>query len=477
MTGLSTPKNAKAMAKGGAVHRLRRNLAELLDPTERSQPTRRTSRTGEQRTVSAEAQFMDRLKAILDRPGELGPLAGRVNVVGLDKVKAYLGASWERMAERAERIARKVIERHLDQGDIYGSTGNDTYVMVFARLSPEQAQVKCLLIADEIAKTLLGEQGGDLLNVKTAATRIVGKLDAGGISPIDQIVTSLSNVADLLPMAVPVAAAPAAPPLGGRPSSISADVLGGLRLAYRPMWDSARNVIAAYLCAAQVPTSDVGSALSDAELAVADDANELARLDSTVQQRVMNDLADLIAEKRRLLITLPVHFESLGQGAWRRNYFAEMTRLDAEGRKLLMVEIVGLPQGVLQSRLLDLIAPLRSLCRGVMLRVPLEMIDLTQVRGCVAAAVGCDLTGQSGSEIVLVQQMNRFARAVERTSMPSYVHGAQTLSLVTAALGAGFNYIDGDAVAKLVDHPRHAVEFGLADLYGGTRLPAPTASV
>jgi hypothetical protein len=62
--------------------------------------------------------------------------------------------------------------------------------------------------------------------------------------------------------------------------------------------------------------------------------------------------------------------------------------------------------------------------------------------------------------------MNRFARAAERVSMPRYVHGAHTLSLVTAALGAGFNYIDGDAVAKLVDHPRHVAEFRLADLYG-----------
>jgi hypothetical protein len=279
-------------------------------------------------------------------------------------------------------------------------------------------------------------------------------------------VAELSSGADLVPVAVPVAEAATAPPPAAAPVGPPRDVLADMRFAYRPIWDRTRNAIVTYLCIAQVPIADAASALSDAELMIVDDVNQLRRLDSAVQRCVLDNFAELIVEKRRLLITLPAHFESLGHAAWRRNYLAEITRLDAEARKLLMVEIVGLPRGVLQSRLLDLVAPLRQLCRGVMLRLSLETIDLSQVKGCGAAAIGCDLSGHPGPESVLVQQMGRFARAAERVSMPSYVHGAQTLSLVTAALGAGFNYIDGDAVAKLVDHPRQVAEFRLADLYG-----------
>ena len=67
---------------------------------------------------------------------------------------------------------------------------------------------------------------------------------------------------------------------------------------------------------------------------------------------------------------------------------------------------------------------------------------------------------------MVMQQLNRFARAVaDKTGLPSYLHGAGSLSLVTAALGAGFAYIDGDAVAKLIDHPRGLVDFHVADLY------------
>jgi hypothetical protein len=76
------------------------------------------------------------------------------------------------------------------------------------------------------------------------------------------------------------------------------------------------------------------------------------------------------------------------------------------------------------------------------------------------------MTGHPGPELIMMQQMNRFARAIaDKVGVPSYLHGANSLSMVTAALGAGFADIDGDAVAKLIDHPRGLVDFRLADLY------------
>lgn len=125
-----------------------------------------------------------------------------------------------------------------------------------------------------------------------------------------------------------------------------------------------------------------------------------------------------------------------------------------------------MPHGVPQGRLVELLAPLRQHCRAIMLELPLETIDFSNVKGCGALAVGCDVGTHAGPEFILMQQMNRFVRAArDKTGLPTYMHGAGPLSLVTAGLGAGFSYIDGDAVAKLIDHPRGLVDFHLADLY------------
>jgi hypothetical protein len=72
---------ANAAGKGGVIHRLRRGLARLLSPAEEPPPARRTPRTSDQRTASAEAQFMSKLKVVLNQPREHGLLAGRVNFV------------------------------------------------------------------------------------------------------------------------------------------------------------------------------------------------------------------------------------------------------------------------------------------------------------------------------------------------------------------------------------------------------------
>jgi hypothetical protein len=245
-----------------------------------------------------------------------------------------------------------------------------------------------------------------------------------------------------------------------------ADVLADLRFAYCPGWDLGRNVISSYRCVARVPTSDVGSAMCDAELVTASDAGALARLDDAVQGHVLDDLDQLIKSDRRVLLSLPVHFEAFGITAWRRRYLAELgRRLTADARKLLLIELTGVPHGVLRSRLTDLVGPLKPLCRAVTLRLPIGITDASQITGCGAAAINCDLDAQPAAEIVQMQQLNHFKRIAERAEMPAFAYGAHTLSLVAAAVGAGFQYVSGDAVAALVDDPGQIANFSLATLY------------
>src|SRR5690349_20091822 len=162
-----------AKPKDGVVDRLRRNLAQMLDPeiaTAKQQRAPAAPRAPAPRApspspaaVGTERDFGERIKILLSQSGQKSLLSGRVNLIGLHKIKERFGENWEKFADRADRIARNTIERHLVSGDIYTCLHRVIYVVVFARLSAHQAQVKCTLIADEIAKALLGEEGTDLL--------------------------------------------------------------------------------------------------------------------------------------------------------------------------------------------------------------------------------------------------------------------------------------------------------------------------
>jgi hypothetical protein len=455
------------MAKEGTFDRLRRNLAHILDPdlgAAKPEPPS-AQRTVAQPPPSAELGFAERIKILLAQSGQSTLLSGRVNLIGLYKIKERFGASWEKVADRADRIARNTIERHLVSGDIYTDLQHIAYVIVFARLSADQAQLKCAIIAKEIGKALLGEAGTNLLTVKTSIKNVDENFNLESAKSTDEELASLS-VSDQLEFVEENAEVPAD---NARPPSLlrKENALANLRFAYRPMWDNGRNVVSAYRCTAQTPSPDGGAGLADAARLIGNDGVGIHRLDEAVRSQVLKDLEALLRDNCTLLLSLPVHYETLGAVARRRQYVEALGKgVNDRGRKLLLLEIQGVTQGVPQARLVEILAPLRQHCRAIMLHLPLETLDFSNVKGCGALAIGCDITGHTGPEFMVMQQMNRFARAVaDKTGLPSYLHGASSLSLVTAALGAGFAYIDGDAVAKLIAHPRGLVDFRLADLY------------
>jgi hypothetical protein len=118
-----------------------------------------------------------------------------------------------------------------------------------------------------------------------------------------------------------------------------------------------------------------------------------------------------------------------------------------------------------EARLLEITSPLRAHARAVIARLRPDITDFSQFAAARIAAVSCDLSEQNGSELALMQQMARFGRGAAKTGVATYLRGIGSLSLATAALGAGFAHIDGDAVAPMVDQPHGVVQFSLFDLY------------
>jgi hypothetical protein len=134
-------------------------------------------------------------------------------------------------------------------------------------------------------------------------------------------------------------------------------------------------------------------------------------------------------------------------------------------KQYLVIEVIDVPSGVLKSRLMEVIAPLRLHCRAVSLQVAIGTIDFTHIRGTGISAVGANIADLAKSEFIVMQQLSRFQRAAEKAEVVTFLHGAQTRSLVAAAVGAGFHYVDGDAVAATLTRPERIVPFQLADLY------------
>lgn len=409
------------------------------------------------------SDFGGSLKSLVGQKGAATLQAGHVTVIGLDRVKERLGKNWERLAGRVDRIARNTIERYLLPGDIFTSWPGSGYVIVFATLDPERARMKCVLIAEEVMRTLLGEEGADLISVTSAVAQLDHFLSSRPseptsppASPAVEFVPVVSEPSPPEPMPAPQESAPAAKitmPQRG-------DLLGDFCFAYRPMWDAKRNVLSANLCIAALPTSN-----GDTEFALGDDVGMMECLDFAIAQRVIRDLARMGDEGTRALVILCVHFETLSSAARRRRYVQTLHALPAAAKELLVIEISDVPDGVPEPRMQELVVALRPFCRGVSARLRLETVDFNVFRACNAHAVGCCIEDALASEVSIIRKMERFSRTAEKAGLVTFIHRTRSVSLMAAAVGAGFCFIDGAMVATLVDHPRHVTRFTLGDVY------------
>jgi hypothetical protein len=365
-------------------------------------------------------------------------LAGRLQFLDLQPIKDRYKGDWEQTSARIDRLVRMRIERHLAPGDVCHRVRPTEHVIVFAGLSTDAAQAKCELITREIAQAILGDSDADELPIDVKLLPIPADTN---IADADALGRALSKAEQDEAQKQPHVGSPenvancADPP----PPTFS----------YEPMWRPGRGVICSYRCRASFESEPSSLQRDFAVLAAA-----------TKQAR------RLMLEGRTLVIGVPVAFESLARYNERREYMRLLSELPQPARKLLVFELGALPEGVPQSRLQEIVGPIRQHCRAVIAELPSRVTTVKNLQDAAIAAVGIDLgADECAAEQSLFEQMARFCGVAGRARLPAYARGVSTLSLAAAAASNGFDYIAGTAVMMPLDEPRRIVRFGLTELY------------
>lgn len=257
-----------------------------------------------------------------------------------------------------------------------------------------------------------------------------------------------------------------------------AGVIDTLRFAYRPMWTPARNLISAYVCVPMAPAANGASAIVEVETKRSADAHDVVQLDFKVLVHMLGELYAMARENRHVLVTMPVHFATMELSV-HHQIFAD-TLADAvtpSMAKRLIIELIDIPDDLQQKRLVELITPLRPYCRALMGRVRIDTTDFAMLEVPGILSIGCEVAECGDSEHLVMRLMERFARVSEKSGLGTHVRGVHTHSLLAAAVGAGFRFIDGDAVSPLVSRPHKTQKFSLRDAYrplaGAFAAPRP----
>jgi GGDEF domain-containing protein len=439
------------------------------DARKRQAEPRAASGAGAQRASLAD--FEDRLRAAIRIAGKVS--AGQVKFLGLSQIRDHFGPRWERVSEAVEANVRSVIDRRLANFEVCAKVGELQYVMVFPTLDETAARIRCAAIIDEITKRLLGDK---LFESGVDIESTVAVLDRRSADPKADIMGTLRERLDQdarqqnerraagLPTGLQAYARPIdnGPGYGDEPPTADdndrPDRSGGRN--YRPMWDVGRGVISTFLYAGEEAAA--ASRLGDAA--------DLAECDRWALSEVSRDLARIVEAGRKLLLTVPVHYSTLSVGVQRRLYLPLCRALTPAMVGLLVFEVVDLPEGIPHGRLVELTALLKPFARALILRLPLQNKLIKMAAEARLFAVGVDLSTQTVSEAETVEALLRFIQSANASRLQTYALGVGSVSLASAAIGGGIDYLNGEIVTDpLSELPESIYRFGIRNLYRGDR--------
>ncbi len=416
------------------------------------------------------ARFERQIDKILDQ--RQAGLDDRVFLISIRKVRDAMGAKWPHTEARVHETVERIIDQHLTPRDLYIRYDDLSYLVVLSGSTKQKAQLKCTLIGEEILKRLLGRQTvSELIDIKVAKSSDGQETLFHDLPPLTSLIEGLMNTgridqagaADGPAQMTSEAAQPerhqekievqAAEKKGieertgrTRPGPVAG--LFEVDYVFRPLLAVRTKVMSTFMC---IPIRPRKGGFDSGYEVLGDPRNpaHILELDIQTLKAVSAALTMLNKTKKRSLLALPVHFETLADNRRRTQYVGLCAREFAGLANRVVFELVGLPNGIPQGRLLEFVSVLRPTCRAVLARFAPDHTSFPAFRTAGLHAVGIDVYSPDQGETALMAQMDRFVDAAKKSQLKAYVLGVRTISLYTTAVTNGFDYLAGYALTSV----------------------------
>jgi len=355
--------------------------------------------------------FEDRMRTLFAGRGQA--LAGRLHFVNMAELHAHYGDRWPDVSPSIFRAASQIISENIRQDDFFTRAG-DAFMIVFPNLAPDQAGRACARIAACIRKALMAAYpDAPDFEVAHVMEAVDGRL--------------------LLRKKPDIELAP--------------------EFNYRPIWNTRIRQVSSYACLPVVPLR-------------ATDGRERAESDRRCLDKIIGDSALLIlAEGRNTNIFFPVHFGTLMDPEL-RSVFDRTARTIPPGLKdRLVAEVIDLPTTFERAEILRLKATLSGVAQAMVARVALGITRFHHIKTAGFASVGLDISTYEGPEAKVQSLLDDHVVEASRFTLMTYIHGLRSISMITYAVCAGFDHIDGKPISSFDSLPNEIYPLDPKHLY------------
>jgi hypothetical protein len=392
--------------------------------------------------------------------------ASRIQLIGLDGLKTRLGDGWPKVAQRADEIARRTIQSRLGRTDVFTALQGWKYLILFPELTVGEAKLKSAMIAEEIARAILGDaHGPGAIEVKSAIVSADGALTFETAPSLEDLTLRMAEETARARPAV--SDKPALPELPPAPA-IASDALEVMSVWYRPVFDARQRLVVA---AEAVPVFDLPGglrAVGEGRVLPPEDEEAYHRLDVLMLTQAILALNAAAVLGRPRLISLGIGFETLAVAARRMDYLRRLDSVLWPARQKIVFKIRRVPDGATPSRLHELVMALKRHARAITLEMPVGTDYVWNYQDLALHAIGVEL-GEGGPQgEALLSGMARFARRGRKAGFDLFADGLGHRAQVEAAIADGYRYLTGDGIGPAVRTLAEIRQSGIA-----ADMPAP----
>ncbi|GAB6051692.1 hypothetical protein JCM17960_05120 [Magnetospira thiophila] len=402
----------------------------------------------------SEEAFLKQLKGIL--ASHRAVMEGRIFQLDLTSIQKEMGEKWNRIAANIDRIVSGVLDLRLTESDVFMKQDSTHYLVAFASSDVARSKLKLSLVAHEVGQRVLGLSWDS--NAGLVKSLTLGENEEILVEAIDMQegtgVDDMPREGGSLP----------SPKLFRSLDHVSEDS-GQIGFMFRPMWYVKRKVITTYLCVPALSDENSSFRCGYNVLPKPSDPKQIAYLDNATARRLGLEFRRLAQNNMDPLLSMPVHYETLFNPQSKVAFIRTCHQHLATKRNRVVFELVGLPEGIPFSHLQDMTHALRPLGRAIMGRMRRGVVKLPFHKQAGLHGVGIDISTGGHSEDGIIQEFNAFASVAAENDLRTYVHGIASLSQSTAAVCAGFDYVDGYAIANVADAARDIEVYDIREPY------------
>lgn len=398
--------------------------------------------------------------------------AGKIHLLDLGALKERLGSKWERMSQHVQMFFEAAIRRSLKPGDTFCRFEELTYLVMFRELSPEEAELKCAAISEEVCRRLFGENGEQV-----SLRNLVAHVGLATVPSGAEQNAALNTLLEQKGKEVVITSGRDANSPGPRTERTFRLMSGGaplgrrsiapreLTFVYRPIWDSVNDVVLTYLCQPTVPHLAAGSSSG---FCTTEEESDQPALDTHVLRECLERTNRLRSEGLRVILAVPVHFMTVARPRSWRDYADAFRHVPQEVARDLAFIVFGIDHGVPHIRLAQELPKLSRKAFRV-----LCAIDRSQGANARFAKTGAHGVGtaieDSEDELQSAARIKEVAKETQAAAIESFVLGLRSTSLTLTSIHAGVRYLEGSVVRPAVSDPRHGFAQNVEDLYKAKR--------